>query len=318
MNCNFKLASSYKAARIDTSTEPVPENRVFSSIENESFVYDPQKPVSYSKVMYSIQQRYIDDFALKVLSLIATFGSVCTTSKALKTLLYMNGEDLGTNDRKFLSAIHRLFCNSLITTGRFVSPNKKNPSAVKIICLTGNGSRIAQSMGVVHRFNPLEVVDVTTLKTRAQTCMLITNFLKNIVDDISFFEPRPIITNKEYHPDAIVRPSCMINMYGEDVYFEVVRSGHADYCTALADKLHRYTLVFPDAHPNVVINGEDTEMNRKIFSYLKENTDHGFDVSNIMFTDDIAQFGASFKNCLYSFAEDGSKIYFEFFDSKAA
>lgn len=309
-NYNFNLGASYRATRINTALEQIPSNPVFKSLPDEVFFYESQMRVSYSQVAFNIQQGYISNFDLKVLSLIATFGSVCMTTKALKSLLYMNGEDLGSQDHRLTNALYRLGQNNLITFGHFKAPEKKNASLLRIICLTGYGSKLARSMDISHRFNPLEVLDAPTAKSRAQTSMLITNFIKNLqIDD---FEVRPVLLRKEAHPDAIVRPAARIRLFGENVFFEVPRSGKANYLEDLADKLRRYTLVF-DELPNVVINGEDEQMNRTIFDYLSTNAkEHGFDISNIMFTDDLAQFGTRFSTCLYAFDEKSGKIHFEF------
>ena len=311
-NYNFNLGTTYKFAHINTALETIPSNPVFKSLKDEVFFYEPQKRVSYSQVMFNIQQGYVNNFDLKVLSLIATFGSVCMTTKALKTLFYMNGEDLGSQDHRLTNALYRLGQNNLITFGHFKAPEKKNASLLRIICLTGYGSKVARSMGVSHRFNPLEVLDAPTAKSRAQTSMLITNFIMNLSDDIENFEVRPVLLRKEVHPDAIVRPAAKICMFGEDIYFEVPRSGKANHLEDLVDKLRRYTLVF-DELPSVVINGEDEQMNRCIYEYLSTHcTEHGFNLSNILFTDDLAQFGARFNTCLYSFDENSNKACFEF------
>lgn len=315
-NYNFNLGETYRAARINTALEPTPSNPVFKSLEDEVFFYEPQKRVSYSQVMFNIQQNYLSDFDLKVLCLIATFGSVCTTTKALKTLLYMNGEDLGSQDHRLTNALYRLGQNNLVTFGHFKAPEKKNASLLRIICLTGYGSKVARSLEVSHRFNPREVLDAPTAKSRAQTSMLLSNFIKNLSYDIENFEVRPVLLRKELHPDAIVRPAAKIRMFGEDIYFEVPRSGKANYLEDLADKLRRYTLVFGEQLPSVVINGEDGEMNRTIYEYLfAHRTEHGFNLSNILFTDDLAQFGARFNTCLYSFDDSCNKVCFEFASS---
>lgn len=311
-NYNFNLGTTYRNTHIDTSLETIPSNPVFKSLENEMFFYEPQRRVSYSQVMFNIQQNYLSDFDLKVLCLIATFGSVCTTTKALKALLYMNGEDLGSQNHRLTNALYRLGQNNLITFGHFKAPEKKNASLLRIICLTGYGSKVARSMEISHHFKPLEVLDAATAKSRAQTSMLITNFIMNLSDDIENFEVRPVLLRKEVHPDAIVRPAAKIRMFDEDIYFEVPRSGKANHLEDLTDKLRRYTLVF-DELPSVVINGEDEQMNRCIYEYLSAHcTEHGFNLSNILFTDDLAQFGTGFNTCLYSFDESGNKVCFEF------
>ena len=310
-NYNFNTSSAYKAVRIDTSLETTPLNPVFRSLKDEVFFYEPQPRVSYNQVSYNLQQGYISEFDLKVLCLIATFGSACVTTKALKTFLHMNGEELGSQDHRLINSLRRLSQNNLITCGRFKSPEKENPSLIKIILLTGYGSKLAKSMGVAHRFNHLEVLDAPTVKSRAQTSMIAATFMKNLTDRIERFEVRPIIVRNDI-ADAIVRPALKLRMFDEDVYFEVPRSGNADYLDNITDKLHRYTLVF-ESIPSIVINGEDEAMNRTIFKHLQEHlSEHNVDPTNIFFTDDLAQFGPGFNSCLYSFDQDGNKLRFEF------
>lgn len=196
---------------------------------------------------------------------------------------------------------------------RTKAPEKKNASLLRIICLTGYGSKVARSMEVSHRFNPLEVLDAPTVKSRAQTSSLIANFIMNLSDNIENFEVRPVLLRKEVHPDAIVRPAAKIRMFDEDIYFEVPRSGKANYLEDLVDKLRRYTLTFGEQLPSVVINGEGEEVDHTIYEFLfTHRTEHGFNLSNILFTDDLAQFGAHFNTCLYSFDDSGNKVCFEF------
>lgn len=309
---NFNLGTAYRAVRMDPALDPVPTNPAFKSMEGEIFFFEPQSRMTYERVMYNIQQGYITPFDLKVLALIATFGSACMTNRSLKTLLVLNGEELGSQDHRLKYSLNRLSRNYLVSFGHFKAPNVPNATMFRVICLTGFGSRVAKSMGIVHRFNPLEVLDAPTAKCRSQISMVIANFIKNLPDGIDSFEVRPLLLAKEAAPDGIVRPSAKLRMFGEDVYVEVLRSGFPDHLTFLADKLRRYMLVLGEA-PSLIINGEDEAMNRAIYEYLRDHgEDHGFPLSGILFTDDLAQFGPGFATCLYSFDESGNKVCFEF------
>lgn len=142
-------------------------------------------------------------------------------------------------------------------------------------------------------------------KSRCQTTQLIMNYLKNI--PVDSFKVRPVIVK---NPDegAIVRPAASILVNGEFIDFEVPRRSE-DWLENIADKLNRYKLCFEEnALPAIVINGEDEDMNREIHEFLKSK---GIDM-DILYTDDLAMFGPNFKYSLYTFAEDGNKLHFEF------
>jgi hypothetical protein len=171
---------------------------------------------------------------------------------------------------------------------------------------------MVKSLGTPHRFHALDVLDAPTMKNRSQTTMMITQFLLHLRDHISDFSIRPVLVRKEIHPDAIVRPAAIIRLMSENFCIEVPRSGMRDYLSFYTDKLRRYALVFGEQQPRLIFCGEDEEFNRNLYRHLTlHSKEHGFALSNILFTHDVAQFGERFNTCLYTFAEDGSKITFK-------
>lgn len=283
---DLNRGATYRVATIDASLEAIPEHKVFNTYPGETFVYEPQRFIPKDIVMFNIRQGYITEHDLKVLCTIANFGSLCVTSRGLKRLLYMAGDDLGDNDHRMQNSIKRLARNGLIALGRFKHANTEQLSSLRIILLTELGSRIARNMGVNHKFNSVEVLTSDVIKSRAQTFMLLSNYLINLVNDIDRFESRPVLTNKALSDEAIVRPALKLTFTsGEDIYFEVPRrTMHNDAnLEHLVDKLRRYSLVFTDRQPPVVIiNGEDEEDCRVIYDYIVKNSDiHNFPNENL-------------------------------------
>lgn len=302
---NYTLGSAYDRSRFDVNKEIVPANPFFKAYDNESLVYEErEKNSSFYHITRALEQGLITQLDKTVIGVVATFGSCCVTTRALSELLTMLGVDYNT--KRLESSILRLHRYQLINIVHFKKEDEA-PAPARIIVLTNYGSQLAKSLGVIHRFNPINTAAMTPAiaKSRCQTTQLIVNYLKNMA--IDSFKVRPVIVK---NPDegAIVRPAASIIVNGEFMDFEVPRRCE-DWLENIADKLKRYKLCFEEKEmPAIVINGEDEEMNREIHDYLKANG-LKFDV---LYTDDLAMFGPNFKYSLYSFGEDGEKMYFEF------
>ena len=302
---NYTQGSVYDKNRFDVKKEIVPSNPFFKALEKEEMVYEErEKPISFYHITSALERGEISDLDKVIISLIATFGSCCMTKRSLTELLTLLGVDYNSN--RIVSIIARLHRLHLINIAHFKKAGEPQ-ATTQIIILTNHGSQLAKSFGIVHRFNAINMASMTvaTAKARCQTTQLIVNFLKNI--DLDCFKVRPVIVK---NPDegAIVRPAASIAIRGEYINIEVPRR-EDEWMENLMEKLNRYKLVFPPQEmPSVIINGEDEEMNREIFIRLRSSNND----MEIMFTDDLATFGVNFRYSLYSFAEDGSKLHFEF------
>lgn len=308
---NYNKGETYRVARIDTALEPVPFRSAFVSRPGEIFVQEPHPHLPYETVLENIQNGALDEFDFKVLSLIATFACTGVTFKLLWNLLYMSGEDLVKDDKRLMTSLFRLNRNSMTVCGRFKSPDRVTASNTRLIRLTNNGYKVGKTLGIRPRFNVVEMLDAPTAKTRLQLSALIVQLLKHLADGVEDFSVRPDYSRRLVDPNAVVRPGARVRLFGEDIFLEVLRSGTDDYLPWFTDKLRRYMMVFDEA-PSLVINGESEEHNRLIHTYLSEHGDeHGFPLSNLLFTHDTALFGSSFRTCFYSFRENGDKVCFE-------
>lgn len=263
-----------------------------------------EKNSSFYHITRALEQGLITQFDKTVISVVATFGSCCVTTRALSELLTLLGVDYNT--KRLESSILRLHRYQLVNIAHFKKEDEA-PTPARIIILTNYGSQLAKGLGIIHRFNPINTAAMTPAiaKSRCQTTQLIVNYLKNV--SIDAFKVRPVIVK---NPDegAIVRPAASIIVNGEFMDFEVHRRCE-DWLENIVDKLSRYKLCFKEKEmPAIVINGEDEEMNREIHNYLKANSLE----FEVLYTDDLAMFGPNFKYSLYSFGEDGEKLYLEF------
>lgn len=302
---NYTMGSAYDRSRFDVKKEIVPSNAFFKAFDNEVLVYEErEKNASFYQITRALEQGQITCLDKTIISIVATFGSCCITKRALTELLTLLGVDYNAN--RLESSVTRLHRFQLVNIAHFKKEDEE-PAPARIIILTNYGSQLAKSLGIIHRFNPINTAAMTTAiaKSRCQTTQLIVNYLKNV--SIDSFKVRPVIV-KDPDEGAIVRPAASIIMNGEFIDFEVPRRSE-DWLENLADKLNRYKLCFEEKDlPAIVINGEDEEMNREIYEYLKDKG-VGFD---ILYTDDLAMFGVNFKYSLYTFNEDGVKQHFEF------
>lgn len=302
---NYTSGAIYDKTRLDVNSESVPMNPLFKVYEGEELVYEErEKPGTFYQITQALEQGIITGLDRRVISIIATFGSCCMTKRALTELLTLLNIDYNAN--RLESSVNRLHRYHLISIAHFKKPGE-NQAPAKIIVLSNYGSQLAKSLGVIHRFNPINAAAMTPAiaKSRCQTTQLIVNFLKNI--KIDSFKVRPVIVK---NPDegAIVRPAASIIIGEEYIDFEVPRRCE-DWLENLLEKLNRYKLVFDEKEmPAVVINGEDEDMNREINNFLK---DKGINME-FLYTDDLAMFGQNFKYCLYLFDESGTKLHFEF------
>lgn len=300
----YTLGETYRKACIDTATELVPQNPAFKTFPGEKHCFDEREGhISFFSVMKAIESGVLTELDKSMLSLVATFGSACMTSKVLKELLTMMGVSYSANS--FDSALKRLHKHQLVNFSRFLLENRE-PANTRIITLTNYGSQLAKSFGVYHRFNSFATAsaEAHTVKSRAQTAHLISNYLKNRIAD--GFEVRPVIV-VDAENSKIVRPAASIKVLDEKIYFEVPRR-HEGWLEDLLDKVHRYELVFDGKPaPTVIINGEDEGMNREIAaSIAKLNLP-----MEILYTDDLAMFGPKFRWSIYGFADDGTKQCYE-------
>lgn len=302
---NYTLGSMYDKSKFDVINEIVPTNRFFKAYDNEGLIYEErEKNISFYHITTALEQGIITLLDRTIVCIIAAFGSCCMTKRSLTELLTMLGVDYNANCLE--SSIARLHRYQLINIARFKKVGEE-PAPARIIILTSHGSQLAKSLGIIHRFNPINTSAMTAAvaKSRCQTTQLIANFIKHI--DIDCFKVRPVVVK---NPDegAIVRPAASIKIGEEYLDFEVPRRCD-DWLENLLDKLNRYKLVFSDQEiPAIVINGEDEEMNREIYLALKSKGNN----MEIFFTDDLAMFGANFKYSIYTFDDDGEKQYFEF------
>lgn len=302
---NYTMGSVYDRSRFDVDKEIVPANPFFKAYDNEVLVYEErEKNSSFFHITRALEQGLITPLDKTIISIVATFGSCCITKRALTELLTLLGVDYNTN--RLESSVIRLHRYQLINIAHFKKENEE-PAPARIIILTNYGSQLAKSLGIIHRFNPINTAAMTPAiaKSRCQTTQIIVNYLKNM--SVDSFKVRPVIVK---NPDegAIVRPAASILVNGEYIDFEVPRRSE-DWQENIADKLNRYKLCFEEnSLPAIVINGEDEEMNREIHEFLKEK---GIDM-DILYTDDLAMFGPNFKYSLYTFSEEGDKLHFEF------
>lgn len=178
---------------------------------------------------------------------------------------------------------------------------------MRIITLANNGSQLAKSLGIAHRYNPVATVsaEAYAIKSRAQTAQLISNYLKRRIVDS--FAVRPVMV-VDADQGAIVRPAAKIIIHGSEIFFEVPRRRNG-WLEDLSEKLKRYERVFEGKEvPTVVVNGEDERMNREVARMVAENA---FNLE-ILYTDDLAMFGEKFRYSIYDIGADGAKRCFDF------
>lgn len=300
---NYTLGSMYRNSRINVSEEIVPARPAFVSRPGDLHVFeDRMKGISHYQLTKALESGIITSFDKTVLSLVATFCSTACTTRNITELLTMMGIEFNRNTLD--SSLKRLHKYQLVNFSKFKCDDSL-PSNVRIVTLTLFGSRVAKSLGVVHRFNPLSAASAEpyAIKSRCETTQLICNWLKNL--PVEKFAVRPImVVNADI--GAIVRPAASIDIWGETLYFEVPRN-HEGWLEDLIGKLHRYELILgKDAKPTIIINGESVEMNIEIHKALSNESIS----AEIMFTDDLAMFGKNFRNCLYSFDESLNKLCF--------
>lgn len=297
---NLTVGETYRKNSIDVNAEMIPQNGVFKSFPGEKHYFEEREgKVSYYQVACAIESGLLTELDKTIISLIATFGSACVTSKVLKELLTMM--NVQCSDNVFNSSVKRLRKFHLINFSHFAVEGKE-PAKLRIITLANYGSQLAKSMGIVHRFNAIATAsaEAYSIKSRAQTAQLISNYLKNQVADE--FSVRPVIAVNP-NQGAIIRPAAIITIQGEKLFFEVPRRREG-WIEDLEDKLERYLLVFDGKElPTIVINSEDEEMNQEAAQMILSKN-FGFEV---LYTDDLAMFGAKFKYSLYGFDADGNK-----------
>lgn len=306
----YTLGSTYRVGHIDTASEIVPQNAAFRSFPGETHVFEERvAPVSFYQITTALENGVLTPLDKTVISLVAVFGSAACTTKSLHELLTLMGLDVNRNVLE--SCVKRLHKYHLINFSRFRMPDGKQ-SNTRIITLMKYGSQVARSLGIAHYFNPIAVAtaQAPAVKSRTETVQLICNWLKNL--PVEKFAVRPTVV-VDASIGAIVRPAATIDIAGDTLYFEVPRR-HEDWLEDLIEKLHRYELVFgKDKMPSIVINGEDAEMNLEIFNALKnESID-----AEIMYTDDLAMFGSSFRSCLYRFDGNNNILRFHMNDTES-
>jgi len=308
---NFNLGSTYTKGKIDVSAEMIPKNAAFKSFQGEKHYFEEREgKVSYYQITSALESGHLTEMDKTIVCLVATFGSACVTSKILKELLAML--DVTFSDNMFESSIKRLHKFHLINFSRFIVEGKE-PSNARIITLAKYGSQLAKSLGVTHRFNPIATASAEpyAVKSRVQTAQLICNYLKNRIVDS--FNVRPVIV---INPDlgAIIRPAATITVQGVQLFFEVPRR-RENWLEDLEDKLNRYTLVFGNAAPTIIINGEDEDMNREAAKMIRRKS-YNFE---FLYTDDLSMFGTKFKYSLYGFDENESRLWYslEFLENVA-
>lgn len=301
---NYTMGETYRKRTIDVTAEMIPQNGAFKSFPGEKHFFEEREgKVSYYQVTNAIESGLLTELDKTIICLIATFGSACVTSKVLKEMLTMM--NVQYSDNMFDSSIKRLRRFHLINFSHFAIDGRE-PAKMRIITLANYGSQLAKSLGIVHRFNAIATAsaEAYAVKSRAQTAQMISNYLKNRVAED--FSVRPVIV---VNPDqgAIIRPAATITVQGEKLYFEVPRRRDG-WLEDLEDKLERYLLVFDNNElPTIVINGEDEEMNHEAAKMISRKG-FGFEV---LYTDDLAMFGAKFKYSLYGFDNDGNKQCYE-------
>lgn len=298
---NLTLGSTYRKGFINTDEEIIPKLPTFAARADETHIFEERdKNISFYQITSAIEDGSITETDKLVLSLVAVFSSAACTTKTLYEMLTLMDADIS---KKCLeSSVKRLHRYHLINFSRFRLPDG-TISKTRIITLMRYGSRLASSLGIFHRFNPIATASAEpyAVKSRTETAQLICNWLKNL--PVESFAVRPV---KMLDPDMgqIIRPAATIDIWGEKIYFEVPRR-HTDWISDLMGKLHRYELVFGKGKlPTIVINGEDTAMNLQIHKALKTE---GL-AAEILFTDDLAMFGPKFNTSLYAFDSEDTLI----------
>lgn len=303
---HYTNGGTYSPDRIDTSLEIIPENRTFATREGEFHIFDyVEGDVSQDDITQAMERGEIGNYDKKVLSMTAIFGNAACTSKTLFEMLTLMGVE--TSRQRLEGSLKRLAKYNLIAFSRFGYPTGKRTNT-RIITLTKYGKFFAESIGVqISGFSPQAArkAKAWEIKTKAETTQLVCNWLKNLQTEQ--FRIRPMRFNREVH-GAVVRPNAVIDIWGESVYFEIIRR-HDDFINDLTDKLLRYELVFgKDTMPTIILNGEDEGMNFEIYSALLNDERTAYMLESILFTDDIATFGTNFKHSLYTFGKDGKLL----------
>lgn len=308
---NYNLGATYRKATIDVDNERIPLSPAFRSFEGETHFFEPREGrLSFFHVMSALESGALNEIDKTITCITATFASACVTTKVLREMLCMM--NVRFTDKTFESSIKRLHRFQLINFSHFAVEGHK-PASMKIITITKFGSMLAKNLGVPHRFNPIATATAEpyAVKSRAQTAHFISNYLKNQMAEA--FEVRPVLI-VDPDRDAIVRPSLSVTVAGEKLYAEVPRR-HEGWVDDLVDKLNRYELVFEGKPaPTVIINGEDVAMNAEAAAAIRER---GYSME-ILYTDDLAMFGPSFKQSLYDFDGEGNKRTYQFGTEQSA
>lgn len=301
----WKQVSLYKKGSIDTTVEPIPTHSLFAINPNDERHFDiKDENINFNMLMHNIETGNITQLDKTIICIVAL--SEYTTTKQISEMLTLMGVNYSEN--MLNSSIKRLHKNSLIIISKISEAN------AKIISLDKNGSEIAKRLEVPHNWSAFQRVDEPWKVKTILCCNQIRNaYLKSKLE-LNWFRVREKLTSN----DITVRPSFATQISDTVFLFDVVRK-REDWKNIFIEKIFRYDELLQNfqnnswdisENPYVVINGENFEHNCEIFEIISD-----LDLTilpNILFTEDLLQFGEKFKKSLYTIEQDGSPKYLQF------
>lgn len=298
---NYTLASTYRNHSLHFESETIPETS-FRSCPGEEHVYEEH---AWKASQYQIEEAFtngtITALDKQALAVMGKFASGYLTTKQLRELLTMAG--VLFSEAMYQSSLFRLHRYGLINFSYCKSPQFVR--TFRILSLTQYGSRAAKNLSGNHRYNgvAMATAQVCDVKSALAAAQVVVQFLKHF-PALTEFHMRPVLNPDE---GKIVRPAANLKLEDEYIHIETPRRATVNYLEDIKDKFHRYGLCFEGkTPPNIIICGEDEEMNREIFACLQEmKTD-----STLFFTTDLDLFGKRFPYALYQFDENGEKKQF--------
>lgn len=292
---------TYRKGHINTANEFTP-SPFFNTYPGEKMIFERHtSKVNFGTVTCAIQEGIITELDKNIIKTIAVFAPGFILKRTVKERLTL--QNIIVSDKVCENAINRLHKYQLINFSRIVKADGE-PLPNRLISLSQFGYRLATTLGVKQRFNPLAITtaEAYQVKAYAEGCQLLTNIQKNMI--IDSFAYRPVHV-KEGVENAIIRPTFSINLSGETLFCEVIRR-HNGWTEDLIDKLSRYHLAL-DYRPTVVLCCETEEMAKQTAAILcTKNLD-----IDLLYTNDTASYGPEFEYFLYNFDNNGNKQIFE-------
>ena len=302
----WKQVSLYRRGSIDTSNEIMPTHSLFSINPNDERHFEIREDaVSFNVLIHNIETGNITKFDKTIICIVAF--SEYSTVKQISEILTLMGLDFSENILN--SSIKRLHKNTLITISKISEAN------AKIVSLDKNGDEIAKRLDVPHTWNAFQRVDEAWKLKTVLCCNQIRNaYLKSKLP-LKWFKVREKLTIGE----LAIRPSFATQISDTNFIFEVVRQKE-DWINVFIEKIGRYDEILNNLEGNswdmsgdyyLVINGENFEHNLKILEIIR-SLKLSIPIENILFTEDLLQFGEKFKNSLYTISKDNSPDYLQF------